>query len=441
MKKFAFLISVLFLLGSPLFAQVGINVDGSGPDNSAMLDIFATNRGLLIPRITTTARNQIPSPATGLLIYNTTTNQFNFYNGSFWYQLEATSISSTIGTASYGGGVSINTTNLVPSNSAMLDVNDPTRGILVPRTTPDLIQAPATGLIIYNTATNLLCYFNGTQWITLCSISTGIPGAGNSQPAAGVAIKTDNSAPHQSAILDVSAIGKGVLIPRLSNVQRNAILPPVGLVIYNSSVNAIEFYNGSAWHQLNACVTACGFSITVNHLAGTVAPVSKTVTYGTVTNIPGEPAKCWITRNLGASQQAIAVNDATEASAGWYWQFNRKQGFKHDGTYRTPNTAWITGIIGTINWQATNDPCALELGNGWRIPTSVEWTNVDASGTWINWNGPWNSGIKLHAAGQLYGGSLYERGTIGYYWSSTLSNTVDGYNLYFSSVVVMPISA
>jgi hypothetical protein len=72
----------------------------------------------------------------------------------------------------------------------------------------------------------------------------------------------------------------------------------------------------------------CGDTIFVNHVAGSVAPVSKIVTYGTVTNIPGETAKCWITQNLGASQQATAVNDATEASAGWYWQFNRKQGYK-----------------------------------------------------------------------------------------------------------------
>lgn len=76
----------------------------------------------------------------------------------------------------------------------------------------------------------------------------------------------------------------------------------------------------------------CGNSITVSHVAGTVAPVSKTTTYGTVTNIPGETTKCWITSNLGADHQATSMGDATEASGGWYWQFNRKQGYKNDGT-------------------------------------------------------------------------------------------------------------
>jgi hypothetical protein len=163
----------------------------------------------------------------------------------------------------------------------------------------------------------------------------------------------------------------------------------------------------------------CGSSLTINHVAGVVAPVNKTVTYGTVTNIPGEPSKCWITSNLGADHQATAKSDATEQSAGWYWQFNRKQGYKHTGSVRTPNT-WITSIEEDFDWQAANDPCTLELGAGWRIPTSLEWTNVDASGNWTNWNGPWNSALKMHAAGCLGDdGSLYDRGSEGSYWSGT----------------------
>ena len=169
-------------------------------------------------------------------------------------------------------------------------------------------------------------------------------------------------------------------------------------------------------------------------MAGDVAPVTKTVTYGTVTNIPGEETKCWITRNLGASQQATAVDDATEASAGWYWQFNLKQGYKHDGTTRTPNTTWITSITGTSDWQSENDPCALELGIGWRIPTSTEWSNVDASGGWNDWNGPWNSNLQMHAAGYLdYNfGSLVDRGSNGWYWTNDQIIPESAFSLRFN---------
>ncbi|MEI7723643.1 MAG: hypothetical protein WCK09_00995 [Bacteroidota bacterium] len=75
------------------------------------------------------------------------------------------------------------------------------------------------------------------------------------------------------------------------------------------------------------CTYTCGTSMLhITHVAGVVAPVDKTVNYGTTTNIPGEPTKCWITQNLGASQQATVVSDTTEASAGWYWKFNLNQG-------------------------------------------------------------------------------------------------------------------
>ena len=161
----------------------------------------------------------------------------------------------------------------------------------------------------------------------------------------------------------------------------------------------------------------CGDSITINFVAGAVAPVNKTATYGTVTNIPGATTKCWITSNLGADHQATAVNDATEPSAGWYWQFNRMQGYKHDGITRTPNSAWIYPISENSDLIPANDPCALELGNGWRIPINTEWINVNASGNWTNWNGPWNSALKMHAAGGLLftDGSLVNRGSIGSY--------------------------
>ena len=184
----------------------------------------------------------------------------------------------------------------------------------------------------------------------------------------------------------------------------------------------------------NTIPFTCGTSITMNHVSGAVAPVNKTVTYGTVTNIPGEPSKCWITSNLGADHQATAVNDATEASAGWYWQFNCKQGYKHDGTTRTPNTSWISSINETTDWITANDPCNIELGTTWRIPTYTEWYNVDNTGDWYTWTGPWGSGLKLHAAGYLYNGngSLDTRGSFGYYWSNAQYDDTYGRYFYFN---------
>ncbi len=62
--------------------QIGIGT--VAPNASATFDIVSTTKGLLIPRMTTTQRNAIPTPATSLQVFNTTTNQFEFYNGTAW---------------------------------------------------------------------------------------------------------------------------------------------------------------------------------------------------------------------------------------------------------------------------------------------------------------------------------------------------------------------
>lgn len=180
---------------------------------------------------------------------------------------------------------------------------------------------------------------------------------------------------------------------------------------------------------------SCGATLGITHTAGAIAPVNKTVNYGTVqTNLTGSN-KCWITQNLGADHQATSATDATEASAGWYWQFNRKQGYKHDGTTRTPSTTWISSINENSDWLPANDPCALLLGSGWRLPTNTEWTNADQTGGWDNYNETFASVLKLHAAGLLnYSvGSLLSRGSNGLYWSSSQLGSDYGLHLGFSS--------
>lgn len=52
---------------------------------SSLLTVSSTTKGLLIPRMTTAQRNAIISPATGLYLFNITTNTFDFYNGSSWF--------------------------------------------------------------------------------------------------------------------------------------------------------------------------------------------------------------------------------------------------------------------------------------------------------------------------------------------------------------------
>ncbi|WP_062181927.1 hypothetical protein [Dysgonomonas macrotermitis] len=70
MKKYFFMILLCFLGMAALRAQVGINT--STPNVSAALDIVSTEKGILIPRMTTVQKSAIVAPAEGLLVYDTT---------------------------------------------------------------------------------------------------------------------------------------------------------------------------------------------------------------------------------------------------------------------------------------------------------------------------------------------------------------------------------
>jgi hypothetical protein len=73
------LFSIIFLfLFSALVAQVGIGTDN--PHSSSILDISSASQGVLLPRLTSLQRDAIINPAEGLLIYNLTTSDFNYFN-------------------------------------------------------------------------------------------------------------------------------------------------------------------------------------------------------------------------------------------------------------------------------------------------------------------------------------------------------------------------
>jgi hypothetical protein len=72
---------LLFLaISMSVNAQVAINTDASAPDNSAMLDVKSTNKGLLAPRMTSAQRLAISNPATGLLVFQTNGTAGFYYN-------------------------------------------------------------------------------------------------------------------------------------------------------------------------------------------------------------------------------------------------------------------------------------------------------------------------------------------------------------------------
>lgn len=81
MKKTSSLL-LLCVIAFTAHAQNNVGIGTADPNNSAALDITSTSKGLLIPRMNTSAVNNIPNPAKGLMVLDTTKNQLVFNIGT-----------------------------------------------------------------------------------------------------------------------------------------------------------------------------------------------------------------------------------------------------------------------------------------------------------------------------------------------------------------------
>ena len=121
MKYLIFTLLILLQCMSVL-GQVGIGT--TSPDTSAILDINASDKGVLMPRLTQAQRNTISSPAIGLMIYQTdNTTGLYYYNGSSWQ--------------TFGGGDNLgnhNATQNIELNGNWLSNDGDNEGIAVTNT-------------------------------------------------------------------------------------------------------------------------------------------------------------------------------------------------------------------------------------------------------------------------------------------------------------------
>jgi hypothetical protein len=254
MKNILLILIIFGISNLIVVGQVAINEDDSDPDATAVLDIKSTTKGVLFPNLSQSQRDTLHSPAAGLIIFNRTVGYFNYFNGSKWCRIDR-SVALDPATNPTGSendnGIGIGISD--PDNSAILHVNSNSKGVLLPRLASDIAGAPE-GMIYFST--NFIRYYDGTQWINLIGVPEQDPDL-TAQTAKGTVF--GRSTIDQSAQLEVYGTDKGLLIPRMTTAQRDAINSPAeGLLIYNNEDNSFQYYTDLKWFNWNSNATAYG---------------------------------------------------------------------------------------------------------------------------------------------------------------------------------------
>jgi len=247
-------------------------------------------------------------------------------------------------------------------------------------------------------------------------------------------IGVGTTSPKASAALDIESTTKGLLLPRLTAAQRDAIVSPVaGLAVYciDCASGELSFFNGSNWS---------GVSETPQ------STVASDANGGTFT---------FLNHNLGADT-SLDPHTPVKGLNGDYYQWGKNApGATVDGLIG--NWGDQGGTTANGNWSSSKgsqDPCPA----GYRVPSSAEWTLVNDHNT-VSRTGTWadnatNFGTALHygsiaspklltlpAAGYRgdTDGALSSRSYVGHYWTSTEKDNSKAYYLHFgSNYVNMP---
>lgn len=314
-----------------LGANSRTGIGTSNPHATAALEIASSDKGLLIPRMTQEQRNAIASPANGLLIYQTNgTSGFYYYNSTVWTSLTAPAPASNLwatnGNSNIAPGSFIGTTDAKP---LLFKVNNIKGGSLDVETSSTYFGVQAglntTGLantgigqnalvnttnMPGNTAVGAAALFSNTTGsdntglgrdanvgssslnnataigarsqvdCNNCLVLGSVSGVNQASSSTKVGIGT--TSPSSSAALEIASSDKGLLLPRMTVAQRNAIASPAnGLLVYQTDGTAgLYAYNGVAWTAVTPAASQ-GWSLTGN--AGT-DPATQFI--GTTDNKP-----------------------------------------------------------------------------------------------------------------------------------------------------------
>jgi hypothetical protein len=226
-----------------------------------------------------------------------------------------------------------------PHPSAVLDMKSDNKGVLLPRvalqSTTDVITVPnpADHLVVFNTAivattgtvggvTPGLYYWDDSARVWV-----------REQGSSG-AVGINTATPDASAMLDISSTTQGFLPPRMTTAQIVAIEnPDAGLMVYNTDMRCLMFYNNTAFK----CTYANSTSSQVTIVPGDGVPTFDGVTNAIenmASTVPKPPSYPYVGETVTATP--IGYKGNTQGPTIYQW-------FRYDDAAGTVNRTAIAG--------------------------------------------------------------------------------------------------
>jgi len=399
----AFVFAVSF--SASLFAQNGISVNttGSVSHPSAMLDITSDNSGVLIPRMTELQKSSINSPATGLMIYQTDgLTGFWYFNGSSWVQ--------SLGAAGVTGATG---------------VTGPTGA------------AGASGLLPSGSATGNTPYWDGSQWVVNSS------NIFNNGGAVGIGTVT----PHSSAALEILSNDGGLLPPRLTTVQRDAILSPAeGLMIYNISSGCINYRNNNQW--LEVCGICSPQPTVANAGIDQLGVAGYSITLAANTPIHGNGL--WSIA-MGGGGSFSSISDPTAIFTGWAggvftlrWTITNLCGSYYDDIEISFQNATVPGNTSCNGQFISVTPCSNVIGAvlnddpSTTLGIEYDWINANSSLLGVGFGSSTNTRALVEINGQCW--SRFNLNILNSNWTSSQDNEFSAWSGYYNQGTSEPFT-
>jgi hypothetical protein len=216
--------------------------------------------------------------------------------------------------------------------------------------------------------------------------------------------------PDPAAIMELESTNKGILIPRLTTAQRDLIsglgVLQEGLMIYNSSTDAFNFWNGTAWLPISTS-TSGNWALT-----GNTGTVDGTNFIGTTDNIPftvrvfnQKAARINSTGQTFFGYQAGNVNTATtNTGIGFQTLFSNTGGGDNVGVGYWALYHNTTGVLNTASgagalYSNTIGNYNTAIGSGGMLNNTIgdANTSVGYQAVFSNLDGDYNTGIGYRA--------------------------------------------